>query len=172
MSTDNKETSRPASGTRKRGTATSHSLLAKALRSLKRLQDKQHGVVESRDLDDTHRAALVDAGFLRPVVKGWYICSNPSDDESDSTVWYASFRAFVSGYLGKRFGKHYCLNPEASLLLHTGNMTVPSQVTAVTKTGGTTVINLPFKTSLLVYPDGKRVPKSRTEVRGLSSVRR
>ncbi len=112
---------------------------------------------------------LTETGFLRPVMKGWYICGNPADQAGDSTAWYASFWAFVSGYLGKRFGKRYCLNPEASLLLHTGNTTVPPQVTVVTKEGGTTVLKLPFKTSLLVYSDEKRVPKSRMEVRGLQA---
>jgi hypothetical protein len=137
------------------------------LKVLKRLQDKHHGVVESKDIAEDHRALLLRTGFLRPVMKGWYICANPADKAGDSTVWYASFWAFVSGYLAKRFGKRYCLNPEASLLLHTGNTTIPRQVTVVTKDGGTTVVGLPFDTSLLVYPDEKRVPKSRTEVRGL-----
>lgn len=58
-------------------------------------------------------------------MKGWYICADPAEDRGDSTAWYASFWAFLSGYLAKRFGKRYCLNPEASLLLHTGNTAVP-----------------------------------------------
>ena len=116
--------------------------LTAALKTLRRLQEKHNGVVEASDFkDDAQRAVLVDTGFLRPVMKGWYICSSPSDGEGDSTAWYASFWAFVSGYLGKRFGKRYCLNPEASLLLHTGNTTVPSHK--------------------------KRVPEARMDVRGL-----
>ena len=100
-------------------------------------------------------------------MKGWYICSSPSDNDGDTTAWYASFWAFVSGYLGKRFGKRYCLNPEASLMLHTGNTTVPRQVTCVTIDSGTSTVNLPFDTSMLVYPDKNRVPTARVEVRGL-----
>ena len=75
--------------------------------------------------------------------------SSPSDNDADTTAWYASFWAFVSGYLGKRFGKRYCLNPEASLMLHTGNTTVPRQVTCVTINSGTSKVDLPFDTSLL-----------------------
>ncbi len=142
--------------------------LTAALKTLKRLQEKHNGVVEASDFkDDEQRAVLVSTGFLRPVIKGWYISSSPSDGQGDSTAWYASFWAFVSGYLGKRFGKRYCLNPEASLLLRTGNTTVPRQVTCVTVDSGTSKVDLPFDNSLLVYPDKKRVPRTRTEVRGL-----
>lgn len=142
--------------------------LTAALKTLKRLQERHSGVVEASDFkDDAQRAVLVDTGFLRPVIKGWYICSSPSDGEGDSTAWYASFWAFLSGYLGKRFGTRYCLNPEASLLLHTGNTTVPRQVTCVTVGSSTSKVDLPFGNSLLVYPDKKRVPSTRLEIRGL-----
>lgn len=142
--------------------------LTAALKTLKRLQEKHNGVVEASDFkDDAQRAMLFDTGFLRPVMKGWYICSSPSDNDGDTTAWYASFWAFVSGYLGKRFGKRYCLNPEASLMLHTGNTTVPRQVTCVTINSGTSKVDLPFDTSMLVYPDKHRVPTARVEVRGL-----
>ena len=142
--------------------------LAAALKTLKRLQEKHNGVIETSDIKrDEQRVELVDTGFLKPVMKGWYICASPSDNDGDTTAWYASFWAFVSGYLGKRFGKRYCLNPEASLMLHTGNTTVPRQVTCVTIDSGTSKVDLPFDTSLLVYPDKKRVPMARVEVRGL-----
>ena len=143
--------------------------MAAALRALQRLQDKHHGVVESKDLDDQQRDLLLATGHLKPVLKGWFICGNPKDLPGDTTAWYASFWPFLSGYLTKRFGKRYCLNPEASLLLHTGNTTVPRQVTVVTKQGGTQVVKLPFDTSVLLYPDENRVPKSRVDVRGLQS---
>lgn len=144
--------------------------LAAALKTLKRLQEKHSGVIETSDIkSDEQRAVLIDTGFLRPVMKGWFICGSPSDNDGDTTAWYASFWAFVSGYLGKRFGKRYCLNPEASLMLHTGNTTVPRQVTCVTIESGTSKVDLPFDTSLLVYPDKNRVPAARVEVRSLQA---
>lgn len=141
--------------------------MANALRALKSLQAKHHGVVESKDISDAHRAMLLKTGFLRPVMKGWYICSNPANGDSDTTVWYGNFWEFVSGYLAKRFGNRYCLNPEASLLLQSGNTTVPRQVTAVAKEGGTSTIKLPFETSILIYPDERRIPDTRGAIRGL-----
>ncbi|CAN5462535.1 hypothetical protein BH10PSE16_BH10PSE16_03970 [soil metagenome] len=44
--------------------------MAAALRALQKLQDKHHGVVESKDLDDEQRDLLVGTGFLKPVLKG------------------------------------------------------------------------------------------------------
>jgi len=59
-----------ASKGRTKGNAT----LAAALKALKRLQERHHGVVEASDLaDDEQRAVLVETGFLKPVMKGWYI---------------------------------------------------------------------------------------------------
>lgn len=151
-----------------RGKSKGNPTLVAALKMLKRLQEKHDGVVEASDLkDDEQRILLVETGFLKPVMKGWYICSSPSDNDADTTAWYASFWAFVSGYLGKRFGKRYCLNPETSLMLHTGNTTVPRQVTCVTIDSGTAKVDLPFDTSLLVYPEKNRVPSARVAVRGL-----
>jgi hypothetical protein len=146
---------------------TNQTALAKGLKTLKRLQDKHHGVIEHGDLPDAQRALLVDTGFLASAMKGWYFCSNPADREGESTIWYATYWAFIARYLSKRFDKRYCLNPEASLLLHTGNTTIPAQVVAVVKDGSSYSLKLPANTSMFVYPDEKRVPKSRVEVRGL-----
>jgi hypothetical protein len=52
-------------------------------------------------------------------------------------------------------------------MLHTGNTTVPRQVTCVTIDSGTSKVDLPFDTSLLVYPDNNRVPNTRVDVRDL-----
>jgi hypothetical protein len=62
-------------------------------------------VIESKDLADSQRTLLLEIGFIRSVMKGWYISSNPSDHYGDSTAWYANYWAFMSGYLAKRFSK-------------------------------------------------------------------
>lgn len=144
-----------------------NSELAAALRALKRLQEKHQGVIESADLTEDHRVLLTNAGYLKRIVKGWYVCGSPQDSAGDTTAWYATYWAFVSGYLSKRFGKRYCLNAEASLMLHTGNTTVPRQITCVTIDSGASKVELPFDTSLLIYPAPKNVPSSRVDVRGL-----
>lgn len=143
--------------------------LAAALRKLKRIQEKNRGVVEHSDLENTERAMLVDAGFLRPVIRGWYVCANPAETLGDSTQWYATYWTFLSGFLGKRFGKDYCLNPEASIFLHTGNTVIPRQIVVAIGHGGANNYELPFSTSLMVYPAPKSVPASRVETKGLQT---
>ena len=144
--------------------------LVEALRSLKKLQGKHSGVIESRDLKEAHRIILLDEGFLRPVMKGWYVCGNPRDKHGDSTAWYASFWSFLAGYLGKRFGKRYCLNGEASILLHTHTTVIPRQITVMTREGGASVLNLPHDTSMLLYADEKHLPATRVETSGLQVI--
>lgn len=144
--------------------------LAEALRALKKLQDKHNGVIESNDLKEAHRSILVGEGFLRPVMKGWYVCSNPSDSQGESTSWYASFWSFLAGYMNKRFGKRYCLNAEASALLHTHCTVVPRQIAVITKGGGTSTLHLPHDSSVLIYTDEKNVPSNRIELNGLQVI--
>ena len=144
--------------------------LADALRALKKLQDKHNGVVQTEDLKESHRVILLEEGFVRQVMKGWYVCSNPREGDGDSTVWYASFWPFLSGYLNKRFGKRYCLNVDASILLHTHCTVIPRQVTVIIKEGGTSTLKLPHDTSVLLYPDEKNIPGNRVEVNGLQAL--
>jgi len=80
------------------------------------------------DLSRTHKERLVANGFLREVIKGWYISIRPDEQKGVTTSWYISFWYFVSVYLEARFGKDWCLSPEQSLLLHSGNRTVPKQL--------------------------------------------
>jgi hypothetical protein len=147
--------------------ATVNQKLAEALKALKRFHDKNIHVLHSSDLKEVHRIVLVEQGFLRPVIKGWYITANPGDQDGDATAWNANYWTFLSGYLNKRFKKNYCLNAEASLLLHTGSTLVPGQITVVSIAGGTSIIDLPFGTSMLIYPAGKNFPSGITETKNL-----
>lgn len=141
--------------------------LAAALKALQRVQAKRAGVVVAGDLSDAHRQRLVEDGFLRPVIKGWYVCSDPRVQAGDSTAWYAGFWTFLAAYLRTRFAKRYVLNVTASILRHTQSTVVPSQVVAVVAKGGTSQLQLPHGTSLLAYQDAAHVPKVRAEVQGL-----
>ena len=108
--------------------ASPHEKLADSLETLKTLQERGVVAVHSSDLTRTHRERLVRNGFLQEVMKGWYIPVRPDEARGASTAWYAAYWGFCAGYLSARFGTNWSLSPEQSLLLHTGNMTVPRQL--------------------------------------------
>ena len=124
--------------------------LADALEALKALQDKGVVAIRSQDLVRHHRERLSRAGFLKPVIKGWYIPSRPEESgDGETTVWYASFWDFCAAYLNHRFGDEWSLSPEQSVLLHAGNRTVPGQLLIRSPKARNKITNLAHGTSIL-----------------------
>lgn len=124
------------------------SKLADSLDTLHALQRRGVVAIRSRDISRTHRERLLANGFLREVIKGWYVASRPDESTGDSTPWYASFWDFCAAYLNERFGQAWCLSPEQSLSLHGGNRTVPVQLVVRAPRGGNKPTALPHGTSL------------------------
>jgi len=122
--------------------------LAESLQVLRELQGRGVIAVRSADLSRTHRERLVKSGFLKEVMRGWYIPSSPDETPGDSTAWYASYWEFCAAYLRERFKSNWCLSPEQSLFLHTGNRTVPKQLLVRSPKGGNKPTTLHFGTSL------------------------
>lgn len=109
--------------------ATPQEKLAEALAALKAHQDTGRVAIKSDHLSRDHRERLIGAGFLTPVIKGWYIPSRPEDvGDGETTAWYAAFWDFCADYLSERFGEEWSLSPEQSVLIHAGNRTVPAQL--------------------------------------------
>lgn len=123
--------------------------LADALEALQALQTRGVTAIRSKDLTRTHRERLIQAGFLQEVMKGWYIPSRPDESTGESTGWYTSYWAFCASYLESRFENEWALSPEQSLLLHSGNWTVPSQLVVRAVKGGNKPTSLPHDTSLI-----------------------
>ncbi len=138
--------------------------LAAALRTLKQLQDRGQVVFQSADLGRREREALVSAGFLRPVIKGWYLVSRPGDAPGDTTPWFAAMRDFVAGYCNARFGEAWHVSPAYSILIHAGAMALPKQVIIHAPAGGNRVLKLPGDCSLLAY-QADLPPTDQLEVR-------
>lgn len=122
--------------------------LAESLEVLHERQGRGVAAIRSADLSRTHRERLLASGFLKEVIKGWYVPSRPDEAQGDSTAWYASFWDFCAAYLSKRFDQEWCLSPEQSLSLHGGNRTVPAQLLVRTPRGGNKPTALPHGTSL------------------------
>ena len=145
--------------------ATQNEKLAGSLEVLANVQ--QDGVVRSSSLSRTHRERLIRSGFLKEIINGWLIVTNPGAAEGDSTVWYASFWSFVSHYLQSRFADDYCLAPEASLKRHVGADQIPRQVGVVVRSAINQTISFPFGTSLVIYQTQEELPAERTRKNGL-----
>jgi len=121
-------------------------------------------VVRGPDISRPDRLLLTKRGFLVEVIKGWYALTTPQAEPGDTAFWHAHFWGFASAYLRYRFGTDYSLSAEHSLDLWTGNTQTPSQLIVIAGKGGTSIVQLPNRTSMLLYADRKNLPKS-TELR-------
>ena len=128
--------------------ATPQEKLAQALEALKGLQDKGFVAIMGAELSRTNRERLLEHGFIREVVRGWYITVSPDEKKGDSTSWYASYWHFCARYLSDRYSDTYCISAEQSLLLHAGNQTVPHQLIIRATKGTNSSTPLPHGTSL------------------------
>ena len=122
--------------------------LAASLNVLEELQHDGRHVFQSREFSRVHRERLLRFGFLREVMKGWLISSDPGTQDGDSTPWHASFWEFCARYCEQRFDAAWHLSPAQSLLLHADSTVVPAQVVVHSPKGANNRIDLPFGTSL------------------------
>ena len=129
--------------------ATPQNKLAQSLAVLKKLQDEGIVAINTKNISRTHRERLVNNGFIKEVIKGWYIPTRPDELAGESTSWYASYWGFCADYLNSRFGNQWCLSPEQSLSIHSGNWNVPGQLIARSPKGGNKPIFLLHETSIM-----------------------
>ena len=122
--------------------------LAQSLTVLAGLQSEGDRIFRSAEFPRVHRERLLRNGYLRPVLKGWLMLSNPDAAPHDTTAWTASFWEFCARYCNHRFGDQWHLSPELSLLLHGEDTSVPKQVIVHATNGRNNIIRLPFEMSL------------------------
>ncbi|NJD20823.1 MAG: Fic family protein, partial [Gemmatimonadetes bacterium] len=106
---------------------------------------------QTSELSRTHRERLARNGFITPVMRGWWMLSNPEAEPGDTTAWYASFWEFCARYATLRFGQDWHLSPDLSLLRHAEATAIPRQVILHTPSGTNNQIGLPFGTSIFDY---------------------
>lgn len=123
--------------------------LAQSLAILKKLQDDGIVAINTKNMTRTHRERLLSNGFIKEVIKGWYIPVRPDEPTGESTAWYASFWGFCADYLKSRFGNQWCLSPEQSLSIHSGNWNVPGQLLVRAPKGGNKPMFLLHETSIM-----------------------
>jgi hypothetical protein len=96
-----------------------------------------------------HRERLIKNGFIREVIKGWYIPSRPDESAGETTSWYAYFWDFCAAYLNELKKDDWCISPEQSIALHTENHTVPRQLLIRSIKARNNITQLLYGTSLL-----------------------
>lgn len=129
--------------------ATITELLASSLDVLKQVQ--QNGnfmIVKSGDLSYTHIRRLVNNNFLKPIIKGWYVVTDPRALPGDSIAWYASFWNFIVRYATERYGNEWCLSAEQSLAIYSGATIIPNQVLIRSPKGNNYIVELTTPTSI------------------------
>ncbi|PCJ81671.1 MAG: cell filamentation protein Fic [Bacteroidetes bacterium] len=130
--------------------ATPGEKLAASLEKLQELQDKDVVGIKADDLSRVHRERLITNGFIREVIRGWYISAPHDEKQGDSTSWYTSYWKFCSRYLEDRYGEDYNVSVEQSLLIHAGNNAVPHQLIIRSSKGNNRPVQLLFNTSIFV----------------------
>lgn len=126
-------------------------LLAKSLEKLALLQGAGKHVIRGTDLPRMDRLRLVRAGFLEEAVRGWYLSSRPDEMSGSSAAWFAGMREFISGYCNERFGSDWHVSPDQSLMLRTGERTLPKQVQIWAVGANNQAVKLPHGCSLFLY---------------------
>lgn len=116
--------------------------LADGLTRMRELQNRGNRIFQTADLTRSQREALESTGFLRRVIKGWYIAGRPGENAGDTTAWHASFRDFIGRYCDDRFGNSWYLSPDASVLVHAGVMVLPRQVIVMSDKGQRNLVEL------------------------------
>ncbi|MCU7549873.1 Fic family protein [Chitinophagaceae bacterium LB-8] len=147
--------------------ATPAERLADSLEELRKLQEEGKVAIKSDELSRTHRERLVENGFLKEVVRGWYIISRPDEKPGDSTSWYSNFWHFCSRFLNEKYNENWCISAEQSIQLHAGNWSVPAQLIIKSPEANNFKTELLYGTSLFSMKSQLPVKRETTVVEGV-----
>ena len=145
---------------------TENQLLAEALAEVKGCAIGN--IIHSKNINDKAQALLVKHGYLKRIIKGWYLFDGDLSTQKagESALWYESIWSFIGQYLSYRFADNYWLNTDASLDLHTDNNSMPAQIVVFVKDGSENIIKLPNNTGI-VMTRSKTKPDGLIECRGV-----
>lgn len=102
-------------------------------------------------LTRVHRERLKAAGYLGEVVKGWYVATQPGDSLANGTAWSGAMREFIADYCNDRFGEEWHVGPEQSLRMHSGERSLPLQLSIWSPAARNQTLDLPQGASVFLY---------------------
>jgi len=132
--------------------------LATALTELHQVLGSERGVVRGKQINNSARVLLLEKGYLREILKGWYFVSDPLAAPGDTTPFFANYWEYLASYLTERFGSDYCLTAEHSLLRQAQHNVVPKQVNVMLAVNQSQIQELAFGHSVALYPGGRSFP--------------
>ena len=97
------------------------------------------------------KEVLEEYGYIKPIIKGWYYISNPSDTPNDTTAWYMNFWQFLSLYFKDKHKKNYVLCVNESLIFHSKKTVIPTNLSVALKEGGNQILDLPFEIKVTYF---------------------
>lgn len=134
--------------------------LARALEELHGVLGSDRGVVRGLQLANANRLLLLEFGYLREILKGWYFVSDPTAEQGDTTPFFANFWEYLARYLSERFGAGYCLTAEHSLLRHAQHTVIPKTVNVVLEANQSQVQALAFGHTVAMFPGKSTFPSA------------
>lgn len=132
--------------------------LVRALGALHGVLGSDRGVVRGQQLTNANRVLLLESGYLREILKGWYFVSDPTAEQGDTTPLFANFWEYLARYLGERFGTGYCLTAEHSLLRHAQYTVIPKTVNVMLESNQSQVQELAFGHTVAMFPGKSTFP--------------
>lgn len=148
--------------------ATPREKFAAALIALKDLQDRGELAFYTAEFPNrNYREILLKNGFIKEVIKGWYISTDPGSDPGDTTSWYSNYWDFCVKFLEFKYKDAWCLSADQSLKIHAGNWGVPNQLFIRSPLGNNHPTPFPHHTSLFNYQADLPNANERTAERNL-----
>lgn len=76
---------------------------AESLFGLEKLQkEKGIAIIKADELSRIHKERLVENGFIREVIKGWYLSYSSDEKQGETTSWYVSYWNFIASYFDSK----------------------------------------------------------------------
>lgn len=105
-------------------------------------------IFQGEELGAKHVKRLVEGGYLREIIEGWFYL--PYDrTEEDESEFYMFYWPFVVAYLNSKYFDDWSLGADDSLLFLSGNGVIPRQLVIRSQFAGGKVWKLPLGLELL-----------------------
>lgn len=128
-----------------------HELLADALESAS--SAAIDNILQSRFIKEKQLTRLKKEGFLKPIIRGWYLLDADlnTPETGTSVLWHESYWPFIAQYLKQHLGDAYILSAEQSLDLQTGSSRLPTQLLIGNTKKLNRIVQLPGGLSLSLF---------------------